>query len=85
MKNGCPCSPEPGITLLTVAGGQVGLNAVDALFSRWRAGQRQPADLSDEEILNGVRKHNYISRNVEQKIAGAIRSLYARFCANEGK
>jgi hypothetical protein len=44
------------------------------------AAQRKAGELSDGEILAGLRKHNYISRNAEAEYAVAIRSLYARQC-----
>jgi hypothetical protein len=61
-----------------VAGTQVGLFAVAELFTQWRAGLRQAAELSDEEILTGLRRHNYVSRKAEKEYAEAIRCLYAR-------
>jgi hypothetical protein len=77
VNGGCSCDPKSSLTRLTVAGTQVGLHAVAELFEQWRTGQRQAAELSDEEILAGLRKHNYVSTNVEAEYAQAIRSLYA--------
>lgn len=80
MNSGCSCDPKSSFTRLTVAATQVGLHAVDELFEQWRAGHRQAEELSDEEILAGLRKQNYVSKNVETEYAEAIRFLYARPC-----
>jgi hypothetical protein len=77
VSGGCSCDPKSCITRLTVAGVQVSLSGVTELFAEWRAWQRQAAELSNEEILAGLRKHNYVSTNVEAEYAQAIRSLYA--------
>ena len=80
MSGGCSCNPEAGLTRLTVAGAQVGLQAVTELFEQWRAGQRKAGELSDQEILDGLRKHNYVGKSAEAEYAQAVRSLYERLC-----
>jgi len=80
VNGGCSCNPDPGLTRLTVAGVEVSVKQAAELFEQWRAGRRRAAELSDEEILAGLRRHNYVSRSVEAEYAQAMRSLYARLC-----
>jgi hypothetical protein len=63
-----------------VAGAQVGLSGIDELFAQWRASGRRAAELSDHEILAGLRRGNYVSQAVETEYASAVRALFARPC-----
>jgi hypothetical protein len=78
VSGGCSCDPKSRITRLTVAGVQVSVSGVTELFAGWRAAQREAAELTDEEIIAGLRKRNYVSGTTEAEYAEAIRSLYAR-------
>jgi hypothetical protein len=81
MNDPCSCNPEAGLTRLTVAGAQVGLSGLEELFAQWRALGLQAAELSDSEILAGLRRRNYVSRGVETQYAAAVLALYARRCS----
>jgi hypothetical protein len=58
----------------------VGLSGIEELFAQWRASGLQP-ELSDREILAGLRRRNYVSRTVETEYAAAVLALYARQCS----
>ena len=81
MNGGCPCGPDTGLTRLTVAGAQVGLNGIEELFAEWRASGLRAVELSDREILAGLRRRNYVSSGVETEYAAAVLALYARQCS----
>jgi len=80
VNGGCFCDPDKGLTRLTVAGAQVGLSGIEELFAQWRAAGRGAAELSDHEILAGLRRRNYVGGNVETEYASAVRALFARPC-----
>jgi len=81
VNGGCSCNPESGLTRLTIAGAQVGLSGLEELFAQWRASGRRAAELSDREILAGLRKRNYVSKGVETEYAAAVLTLYAGPCS----
>ena len=81
MNEACSCNPESGLTRLIVAGAQVGVSGIEELFAQWRASGRGAAELSDHEILAGLRRRNYVSRAVETEYAKAVLALYARQCS----
>jgi hypothetical protein len=81
VNGGCSCGPDKGLTRLTVAGAQVGLSGIEELFAQWRAVGRGAAELSDREVLAGLRRRNYVSRGVETGYAAAVLALYARQCS----
>jgi hypothetical protein len=63
-----------------VAGAQVGLTGIEELFAQWRASGLQP-ELSNQEVLACLRRHNYVSRGVKTEYAAAFLALYARRCS----
>ena len=82
MRNdGCSCNPESGLTRLTVAGAMVGLSGIEELFAQWRASGQRAEELTDGEILAGLRRRNYVIRSVETEYAAAVLALYARQCS----
>jgi hypothetical protein len=81
QNDACSCNSESGLTRLTVAGTQVGLSGLEELFAQWRSSGRGAAELSDREILAGLRRRNYVSRGGETQYAAAVLALYARQCS----
>jgi hypothetical protein len=73
----CLCNRPAGVSFLQVLGQRVGISGAEELFRRWLQAGRQPAGLSAEEVLAGVRERNYVSAAVEGAYVEAIRAAYA--------
>ena len=73
----CLCKAMPGVIHLEVRGATVGMAGLRELFLRWKEANRKPDDLTDQEILKGIRARNYVPEPVEADYVAAVRGLYA--------
>ena len=76
----CPCGFDPAVRRIAVDGASVGVAGLEDAFRSWLASGKKPQDLTKEQIVQEVRKHNYIVPRLEEEYAAAIRALYASCC-----
>ncbi len=60
------------------------LNLEEAFQQLYQSGQRS-TEISDQDLLESVRKFNYISRSsdIEADYAAALRDVYGGFCRKQ--
>ena len=63
-----------------VGGLQVGIVGLNDIFRSWLEAGKKIQDLSNEQILQAVRKGNYIVPGREDEYAEAIKARYVAFC-----
>ena len=73
----CPCGFDPSVQRITVGGVQVGISGLEEVFKGWLAGGMKAEGLDKEQILQAIRKHNYIIPRLENEYADAIKLRYA--------
>jgi len=81
----CFCNRPAGVTFVEIAGRRVGISGAEELYGGWLQAGRDPAGLSDEEVLAGLRESNYVGSSVEGAYAEAIRSAYSRWRTRIGQ
>ena len=81
----CLCNRPTGVTFVDIAGRRVGISGAKELYRGWLEAGRDPAGLSDEEVLAGLRESNYVGSSVEGAYAEAIRSAYSRWRTRIGQ
>jgi hypothetical protein len=81
----CLCDRPAGVSFLQILGQRVGVSGAEELFGRWQQAGREPAGLSAEEVLAGLRERNYVSASVEGAYAESARDAYARWRARVGR
>ena len=81
----CLCNRPSGVMFIEILGQRVGLSGAEDLFSRWRTTDRKPSDLSNKEILTGLREKNYVSQAVESSYTEAVRTCYAAWLKRNRK
>jgi hypothetical protein len=73
----CLCKGMPGVTYVAIRGATVGILGLADSFRLWRETNRDPDDLTDEEILRAISARNYVPEPAESDYAAAVRKLYA--------
>ncbi|MBN1838106.1 MAG: hypothetical protein JW820_19770 [Spirochaetales bacterium] len=81
----CLCNRPAGVSFLQVLGQRVGVAGAEELFRRWEQAGREPAELTAEEVLAGLRERNYVSAAVEGGYVEAARCEYARWRTRAGR
>jgi len=81
----CLCNRPTGVTLVDIAGRRIGISGAEELYRDWLQAGKDPAGLSDEEVLASLRESNYVSSSVEGAYAEAIRSAYSRWRTRIGQ
>ena len=77
MDKDCSCNGEPGVIYVSIHGLAVGLVGIPELFQPWLEGGRAAEELTEEEILQALRKRNHVPAVVEKEYASALRSLFS--------
>jgi len=75
----CPCGFDPSIQQITVGGVKVGIAGLEDLFRSWLADGKKVQDLSNEQIIQTIRKHNYVIPRLEDEYAAAIKARYEAY------
>ena len=75
----CPCGFDPSVQRITVGGVQVGVAGLEDIFRTWQAAGKKVQDLTKEQIIRAIRKHNYIIPRLEDEYAEAIKARYAAY------
>ena len=75
---GCGCSGPGDIQYISIDGFNTGLKGLGDLFEEWRAAGKTPNDLSDLELLEAIRRHNYIPESKEDQYIRAVREKYEK-------
>ena len=76
----CPCGFDPSIQRITVGGTPVGVAGLEETFRNWLADGKKAQDLQKAQVLEALRKHNYIIPRLEEEYAEAIKARYAAYC-----
>ncbi len=80
IGSGCSCNGSPGIWYIAIKGSQIGVLGMQDIFEQWSKEKKTPETLTDEEILDSLRKsHNYIGAGLEPDYAAEIRRAYQCF------
>ncbi|MBU7014196.1 MAG: hypothetical protein HXS52_04740 [Theionarchaea archaeon] len=79
MERGCSCKRDPAVIMVKMGTQMVGLIGLTDLFDEWMSKDRMPDTLEEKEILEGVRKRNYVSPPSENIYVEALRSEYASY------
>ena len=75
----CPCGFDPSVQRITVGGMQVGIAGLEDIFRSWLASGKKVQDLDKEQIIQAIRKHNYIIPRLENEYAEAIKTRYTAY------
>jgi hypothetical protein len=62
---------------ITIAGSPVGIAGLEKIFLNWQASGTKAQDLTNDQVLQAIRKHNYVIPRLEDEYAEAIRAHYA--------
>ncbi len=76
----CPCGFDPSVRRIMVGGALVGVTGLEDIFRSWMAAGKKGQDLTKEQIVQEIRKHNYIVPRLEEEYAAALRPLYTSYC-----
>jgi hypothetical protein len=75
----CSCGFDPFLQRITVGGASVGIAGLADSFRSWLASGKKAQDLTKEQIIQAIRKYNYIIPRLEDEYAEAIKARYAAY------
>jgi hypothetical protein len=70
---------NPFAQRITVGGSQVGIAGLEDIFRSWKEAGKKAQDLSKDQIIQAIRKYNYVIPHLEGEYAAAITALYATY------
>lgn len=75
----CSCGMNPSGWRIIVGGSPVGIAGLEEVFHGWLAVGKKAQDLTNGQIIQAIRKHNYILPRMEDEYADAIKARYAAY------
>ncbi len=75
----CPCGFDPSVQRIMVGGAPVGIAGLEDVFRNWQAAGNKAQDLTKEQVIQALRKSNYIIPRLEEEYAIAIKAHYAAY------
>ena len=58
---------------------QVGIIGLEEIFNEWSAQEKPPSSLEVDEMIQAIKKRNYMCTYMEKEYADALRVAYARY------
>ena len=80
---GCGCLGPGDIQYISIDGISTGLKGLGDLFEEWRTAGKTPDAPQDSELLEGLRRNNYIPASKENRYIEAVREKYSSFLTRE--
>ncbi len=79
----CSCGFGSSAQQIVVDGSAVGVVGLDDIFRSWLRAGKGVQDLANEQVLQEIRKKNYVAAGKEDQYAEAIKARYAAFCGTQ--
>jgi hypothetical protein len=57
----------------------VGIAGLEGVFQGWQASGKKARDLTNDQIIQAIRKQNYVISRLEDEYAEAIKARYAAY------
>ncbi len=82
---GCSCKGTGRIKQIDVDGMKVGIIGLDEVFSEYYRLGKKPDDLSGDELVQDLRKRNYIAKGSEEAYKKAFLTEYRKYYEKKQK
>ncbi|MBU7042906.1 MAG: hypothetical protein HXS47_04875 [Theionarchaea archaeon] len=79
MNRDCTCKKASGVTIIPMGNQRVGIIGLEEIFNKWYTQEKTPSLLEEDEMIQAIKKRNYMCNNMEKEYANAIRIAYSRY------